>query len=268
LSPNDPLIAIGARNLGNNLRIVAYQKGRGLLQLSGENANKGTRCYFCLCQMENGRLEGHALRFNDNHISQMDGEAVSDDSEAPVLWALSGQSLVWKGATDMDSIIQNTYDLRHRWRIVAGHGERSQEGALVDELITTLVTTESASAVSELAAQHGLSIEKDYLHSAIGLTSRNSIVICQAHGSFETVADRLRNAGATHAIELDQDGSVSTHFVYKKGKQKHISDSRIFSSHYFRARASSLLIFKMLLGQEGGKYVPTEEDSSLGVSPA
>lgn len=263
LSPQDPLVVIGARNLGNNLRIVAYQKGLGLLQLAGENADEGTRDYFCMCCMLNEKLEAHKLRFFDNHISQIDGEAVSE-SEAAVRWAISGQPLVWESATDMDLIIKNTYDLRHVWRIAAGEGERSQKGALVDELVTALVTTESTRVVTEMAAKHGLPRENDYLHSAIGLTSKNTIVIIQAHGSFEMIAEKLRNAGATHAIELEEGGSVSSHFVYKKGKQTQIGDSRIFASHYFRARASGLLVFKMLT-RDGVDYIPTEEDSSLGL---
>ena len=132
LSPQDLLIVIGARNLGSNLGIVAYCKELGLLQLSGENANEGARDYYCICCMADGGLEFHRLRFFGSRVSQIDGENVSDN-EAPVLWALSGQPLVWESATDLGLIIESTYDLRHFYRIHAGEdrfGKRSQKAHL------------------------------------------------------------------------------------------------------------------------------------------
>jgi len=85
-------------------------------------------------------------------------------------------------------------------------------------------------------------------------------------GSYERVAETLSNAGATHAIELAQGGSVSTHFVYQQKRQSGLIDSRIFASHYFRACASALLVVKLLAeGKHGaGAYVPVKEDSTLG----
>lgn len=269
LSPQDPLIVVGARNLGNNLRIVAYKKEKGVLQLVGEDADKGNRDYFCLCHMDGGGVEAHKLRFEGGWVSHVDGERVAHDTEAPIRWALSGQPLLWSGQTDEHAIILNTYDLRHFWRIPTGEGRfgaRGHMGDLVEELVTFLVENGDANALKEKATELGMQREKDYLHSAIGVSGEGNLVIAQLHGSFERVADRLRKAGATHAIELDEGGSVSTHFVYQKGKKKTIGDSRIFASHYFRAKASALIVFRLTF-EEGGKnpYVPTEEDSNLGM---
>jgi len=233
LSPRDPLIVVGARNLGNNLRIVAYKKEKGLLQLFGEDADKGERDYFCLCYMHGGAVEPHTLRFAGGRISDVDGKTVSPDTEATVRWALSGQPLLWNGKTDEHAIILNTYDLRHFWHIPTGEGrfgERGHAGELVEELATILVATGDANALKERAAELGMQREQDYLHSAIGVSEEGNLVLAQLHGSFELVADRLRKAGATHAIELEEGGSVSTHFVYQKGTQRTIRDSLLQST--------------------------------------
>ncbi|GAG96491.1 unnamed protein product, partial [marine sediment metagenome] len=99
LAPNDPLVVIGARNLGNNLRIVAYKKEKGLLQLFGEDADKGDRLYWCLCYMSQGNLEPHTLKFKEGRISAIDGMCVEFGSETGIIWALSGQPLLWEGRT-------------------------------------------------------------------------------------------------------------------------------------------------------------------------
>lgn len=269
LCPNDPLVVIGARNLGNNLRIVAYRRGKGLLQLRGEEAHKGERDYHCLCCMDAGAVEAHTLRFREKgQISSVDGKQDSADDAASIQWALSGQPLLWNGKTDLDTIILNTYDLRHIWKIRAGEGRfgaREEAGTLVEDLVTTLVESGDVDQVKKRAAKLKLPRENDYFHSAIGVSQEGNLVIAQMHGSFELVADRLKKAGAIHAIELEEGGSVSTHFINKRRAQETIGESRIFASHYFRPRASALLILKVALEEGNPPYVPTEEDSTLGL---
>ena len=269
LLPNDPLVVIGARNLGNNLRIVAYRKGKGLLQLRGEDAHKGQRDYHCLCCMKGGAMEAHTLRFKEQgQISHMDGEPVDPIKAPSVQWALSGQPLLWNGETNLDTIILNTYDLRHVWEIRAGvgrFGTRAESGKAVEDLVTTLVETDDVSQVKALAEELDLPRENNYFHSAIGISQEGNLVIAQLHGSFERVADRLKKAGATHAFELEEGGSVSTHFINKKKGQQAIGQSRIFASHYFRPKASALLILKVAFEEGDPPYVPVEEDSTLGL---
>ena len=264
-----PVLVVGARNLGNNLRIIAYKKGKGLLQLKGEDADRGERDYFCLCNMEDEGIRPFTLRFMRDRVSHVDGDKVSAQTENRMLWALSGQPLLWNGVMDEDAVILNTYDLRHYWRIPTGEGRfgaRGQAGKIVEELVTPLVEGVGVDEIKAKAAKLGLPREVDYLHSAIGTSAQGDLVLVQAHGSFEQVADKLQKAGATHAIELDEGGSVSTHFVYQDRKQKTISDSRIFASHYFRARASALLLFRLVVEKgERLSYVPTHEDSELGI---
>ncbi|MGC8989059.1 MAG: hypothetical protein ACP5MD_02955, partial [Verrucomicrobiia bacterium] len=45
LKPDDPWFFVSARNLGNNLRIVAWIKSRGLFELNGEEAVSSGRIY-------------------------------------------------------------------------------------------------------------------------------------------------------------------------------------------------------------------------------
>jgi hypothetical protein len=269
LCPNDPLVVIGARNLGNNLRIVAYRKGKGLLQLRGEDAHKGERDYHCLCSMGTGAVEAHTLRFKEKgQISHMDGEPVEAAAAAPIQWALSGQPLLWNGETNLDTIILNTYDLRHVWKIRTGEGRfgtREESGKAVEDLVTMLVESGDVDQVKGLAEELDLPRENDYFHSAVGVSQEGNLVIAQLHGSFERVADRLRKAGAIHAIELEEGGSVSTHFISKRMEQETVSESRIFASHYFRPKASALLILKVAFEEGTPPYVPIEEDSTLGL---
>ena len=198
LSVQDPIIVIGARNLGNNLRIIAYKKGKGLLQLLGEDTDKSKRDYFCLCYVGNGEMRPHKLRFANEQISHIDGRSVAKDKEEPIIWALSGQPLLWNRRTNLNNIILNTYDLRHFWRIPTGEdrfGAQGHTGDLVEELVTLLVDTGSVSAVKEKAEELHLQREENYLHSAIGVSSDGSLLIAQLHGSFESVARTLKKAG-------------------------------------------------------------------------
>lgn len=268
LAADDPLLIIGARNLGNNLRIVAYKRENGILQLFGEDANKGDRVYWCICYTSNSNFEPHKLKFKEGRISEVDENVVKHTLEVEILWALSGQPLLRDGKTDENAIILNTYDLRHFFSIPTGEGRfgaRGHQGAIIEELVTILVDTGDAEKVKQKAVELDLHREQDYLHSAIGISKDGNLIVVQLHGSFELVAERLKRVGATHAIELDEGGSVSTHFVYQKDGQSVIGDSRIFASHYFRPRASALLIFKLAY-QEGNKpYIPVKEDSTLGL---
>jgi hypothetical protein len=262
LAPEDPLLIIGARNLGNNLRIIAYMKNKGILQVEGEEAGKGERPYHCLCLMDSGKLEAHELLFKGDRISSIDGTGAG--KRPGIRWALSGQPLLWGGEADTDTIIRATYDLRHFYRIPTGKGRfgsRSQEGDIAEEIITLLMDSDDAVKVRAYAAKLGLQPEKSYLHSAVGLSGSGDIIIVQEHGSFETVAETLRREGATHAIELDQGGSVSTHFVYKQDGQGAIGESRIFASHYFRDRASALLVFNLCRQKDDKPFVPVREEA-------
>ncbi len=247
-------------NLGNNLRIIAYRDGKGILQVDGEEAGKGERSYCCICRMDDGNLRAHELRFNGERVSSIDGAPAGKNSG--IQWALSGQPLLWGGKTDADQIIRTTYDLRHYYRIPSGKGRfgaRSQEGEIAEEIITLLVETDNAAEVREYAARHVLQPEESYLHSVVGLAGNGDVIIVQGHGSFEAIAETLRREGATHAIELDEGGSVSTHFVYKQSGQKTIGESRIFASHYFRDRASALLVFNLFAQDDDKPFVPVQE---------
>jgi hypothetical protein len=268
LSAGEPLLVISARNLGNNLRIIAYRRGEALMQLLGEGAETGRRPYWCLCCVDGGRLEAHRLRFDADAIGEIDGRTGNRGRAGRIQWALSGQPLLWDGRFRSNDVLLNTYDLRHIYNTETGqgrHGARSQEGHNAADLITTLVRTDSAAAVRQKAGQLGLRPERHYFHSAIGLDRRGDVVLVQCHGSFRRVAETLRAAGAAHAIELDEGGSVSAHLVYQPREGTQLQDHRILASHYFRPRASALLVFKLRAEQSPrGLYLPVKEDADLG----
>ena len=243
LKPEDPWLLIGARNLGNNLRIVGYDFQRGVLELDGESAISSDREYCCLCKTQDGNLIVDRVSFASGIPSRKD-----------LSWAVSGQELVWDGKpSPIEKIIPYTYDLRHVWRIegrtMAEMGARAYGGDLIEEMIDRFMELSDGlpSVMSDklirLAEQRGYSRERHYLHNAIGVTEDGKeVVIVQRHGSFEDVGETLARAGAFRAIELDQGGSCS---VMMGGTDQFIPGRTIFASHYFRPRGSALLIFKL-----------------------
>lgn len=246
LKPEDAWLLIGIRNIGNNLRIIAWDRERGLLELDGENATTSARSYCCLCKANDGRLLIDELSFAGGKLSRSD-----------LIWAASGQKLVWDGKpVAIDEIIPYTYDLRHVWRIpgtrVAGMG-RAYAGGLIEEMINEFMEVadwppqKAADKLIKFAMGKGYSRECDYLHSAIGISENGgTAIIVQRHGSFEKIAKTLIDVGAYRAIELDQGGSCS---VMIGGSSQFSPGRTIFASHYFRPTGLALLVFR--LGQLG-----------------
>jgi len=242
LLPADNWILTGARNLGNNLRIVGWDSRKGLLELNGENSGSG-REYCCLCKSENGELSIERVSFPN-------GKPDSNN----LSWAVSGQELVWEGKpSSLEKIIPYTYDLRHIWKIPGGAvpsmGSRPYSGSKIEEMcdrfvnISDLPAREVASILLDFARREAYERENDYFHNTIGISrSGDSIILLQQHGSFETVAASLAHAGAYRAIELDQGGSCG---LIMGGDSAFSPGRLLIASHYFRPRGLSLLIFKL-----------------------
>jgi len=242
LKPEDPWLIVGVRNLGNNLRVIAWDQKRGLLELNGENATTSGRPYWCLCKAHDGRLLIEKVSFGGGEPSRSD-----------LMWAASGQKLVWEGkSASIIDVIPYTYDLRHVWKIpgtpVAGVG-RAIAGELIEEAIGKFMEVanwppqESANELIKFATTKGYNRECDYMHSAIGISENGDFVILvQQHGKFEDIAETLIQAGAFRAIELDQGGSCS---VMIGGSNEFNPGRVIFASHYFRPRGLALLIFHL-----------------------
>lgn len=234
LKPEDPWLVIGARNLGNNLRIVGWRRDKGLLELNGEDATK--REYHCLCKRKAKNLSIEKVRFSK------EGEPLSELGESDLVWAVSGQNLLWDGKTpDIEQIIPYTYDLRHVWEIPAGGPLEEMMGKFM--AVANLLPQEAASELMNFAASRNYRRECNYLHSAVGISEHGeTISIVQQHGRFEDMAETLKHAGAYRAIELDQGGSCSITI----GGTRSFSPGRIiFASHYFRPRALSLIVFRL-----------------------
>ena len=238
LTPSDPWLTIGARNLGNNVRIVGYKAEAGLLQLNGENADKNNRDYTCLCMTHDG-LSIESIKFTGGRPNR-----------EGIIWAVSGQELVRDGQKrPIDTIIPYTYDLRHVWR-TSGARTIEQAPTWMPPMANCFVENMNKSpeelthALKALIKQRRFELEREhhYLHSAIGIDHSGNVLIVQRHGAFEAVAQTLIDAGADRAIELDQGGSVSTIL----GAAPASTYGRtVFASHYFRPRALSLLVFEL-----------------------
>jgi len=248
LKSDDPWLLVGARNLGNNLRIVGYKNDKAenqrLFQLNGENADKNESLeYSCLC-MKDGRLSIEKVKFIGGKPNQ-DG----------LTWAVSGQELVWDGnpvKSDLDietRIVPFTYDLRHVWR-TKGVSEIEQDPEwmpiMADCFVENLgkTPTELTQALKLLIEEKGFDFQREchYLHNAIGISRTGEVIIVQRHGKLEDVARTLCDAGSYRAIELDQGGSCS---VMLGGTDEFKPGRIIFASHYFRPRGIALLVFKL-----------------------
>jgi len=207
LRPEDSWLIVGIRNLGNNLRIIGWDRQHSLLELNGEHATSG-REYCCLCRTKDGRLLIDRLSFRG-------GKPNRDD----LIWAASGQELVWNGEpAPIEKIVAYTYDLRHVWQIagdpVPEMGPHANTGALIEEIsdrfldMSDSTVEEAAQELINFASAKGYGRTTDYLHSAIGISEdEETLVILQRHGRFEDVAETLIQAGVHRAIELDQGGS-------------------------------------------------------------
>lgn len=240
LKPDDKWIIVGARNLGNNLRIIGWDSSKGLLELNGENATSD-REYCCLCKTEDGSLSIEYLSFRGGKPNRYG-----------LTWAVSGQELVWDSKpAPIEKIIPYTYDLRHVWQIpggsVPGMGSRAYEGVLIEEMTDKFVevadssSEEAAQELVDFARTKGYARERNYLHSAIGISEDgDTLIVVQRHGAFEDVAESLIHAGACRAVELDQGGSCG---VMMGGSAEFKLGRVILASHYFRPRGLAFLIF-------------------------
>jgi hypothetical protein len=232
LKPEDPWLVIGARNLGNNLRIVGWRRDKGLLELNGEDATR--REYHCLCKRKAGSLSMERIKFSK------EGKPLSELGEGDLIWAVSGQCLLWDGErASIEQIIPYTYDLRHVWEIPDGDPLE----AMTDEFMAAAdsLPQEAASKLMNFATSKNYRRECNYLHSAVGISQDGAtIVIVQQHGKFEDIAETLKCAEAYRAIELDQGGSCS---VMIGGTRSFSPGRTIFASHHFRPRALSLIVF-------------------------
>lgn len=248
LMPENPWLLIGARNLGNNLRIVGWRKDKGLLELNGENATE--REYHCLCKRKAKGLSIEKIKFSK------EGKPISKLSEDDLVWATSGQRLLWDGkVADIKEIIPYTYDLRHVWEIPAGNPIEE----IMDKFmaVANLSPQEAASKLIDFATSKNYRRECNYLHSAIGISEHGeTLTIVQQHGKFEDLAETLKHAKAYWAIELDQGGSCS---IMMGGTRAFSPGRIIFASHCFRPRALSLIAFRLSQLSEGS----FKEDSDI-----
>lgn len=253
LKPEDPWLILGARNLGNNLRIIGWREDKGLLELSDENVTK--REYHCLCKRNAKGLSIEKIEFSE------EGEPISKLSESNLIWAVSGQKLLWDGkVADIKEIIPYTYDLRHVWKIPADDSIEEIMNKFM--AVANLLPQEAADDLINFAASKGFRRECSYLHSAIGISEYGeTMIIVQQHGKFEDVAETLKHAGAYRAIELDQGGSCS---IMIGGTEGFSPGRTISASHYFRPRALSLIVFHL---SQLSKETFNEDSNLLSANP-
>jgi len=249
LSPADKFILTGARNLGNNLGTVAWDRQKGLFELLGENAATNGREYTCFCQTADERLTIARVAFAG-------GKPNRDDLN----WAVSGPELVWNSSpSPLWRIISYDYDLRHVWKtkfemdsgpMRVGRVPTEEATHAVIQLSNKFVETlylpaeQATREITEVAAELNLQRENNYLHSALGIKENGDVMLFQMSGSFEQASALLVLLGTNKAIEMDQGGSCQIAI----GGDKELQTSAgipLFSSHHFRKWGLAVLIFSL-----------------------
>jgi hypothetical protein len=244
-----PLLAIGNGNLGNNLRFIAYSQVQGLFALPGEDTIDSNREYACLFVDPEGQLVIEKQIFPKG----------KPKSDLGINWATSGQPIVWD--SDVVPIYENItefYDLRHVFHLPteAQIDEATKRVARkqLDELMAVYMDVfplqhqEANARLIRKVMELNLKREPNYLHSAIGMNAE-SVFVVQRHGLVEDIARTLVNLRAERALLLDQGGSVGTYFRSNPRLEgEFLPGSFIFTSHYFRNRRLSIIVFVLAKG--------------------
>lgn len=198
------------RNAVQNPRCIMWSREQGICQSRHEHAERSRRPYYGIAVLKSGKLR--AVKFLPS-AGMPDDDVQQFGAGIPVLW--SGQVLT------IEQIAPEVADLSHLWRLPVSStyptSERDRETfdrlRAVFELHRHATTEEAAEAILDAARGRtepripALAREENYLHQAIGVLPDGGLVIVVAHGSLEQIGELAREAGATHAVVIDNGGS-------------------------------------------------------------
>ncbi len=196
--PRRRFIALGARNLGNNLGYLAFLKGKGLFYLEDE-PKLGISSYTCFFWGPNGfGIGDFSVDFKEGRISRQ-GETEGYD------FVVSGLPLV-KGGEPVDiqgeEFLRKCTDVRHIFYFTLQEEEElfqgypNEMGGFLGRLLGLFVKGHTRAW---------------YVHSGVGITEGGDLLILQAPGTLEEVAGLAKGEGARDFIVLDNGGSC---FLY------------------------------------------------------
>ena len=188
------------RDLIQNPRCIAYTEELGLCQSSHEQASLSQRPYFGISFLADGRLRADRFLPSEGFPE----EIRQFGAGTPVLW--EGRVLTLR------EFAPEASDPSHVWRFQSGSNEADMKRfrSLQSIFMEYRHEPEDIAAealLREAASDPPLTRERSYLHNALGVREDSGLVIVVANGSLETIGQIALEAGATHAIVVDNGGS-------------------------------------------------------------
>jgi hypothetical protein len=220
------------RNAFQNPRSPIFSRKYGLCQAAGEEVEKSRRAYYGIAHLGDGRLRGLALHF-DRPIPE---EIQFWSAGVPVLW--DGRVLT------PEEMAPEAGDFCHLWdlRVYEGEGHRAEDVTRFDRLKAVFDRHLHAPAAEAgraiLREARGLERESAYLHNAVGVGA-DALVIVLANGPLEFIGETARQAGATHAVVMDNGGSCQIALKRMGAPPRPLAES-----HYFREPTIALAAYE------------------------
>ncbi len=227
-NPMRRLIAVGARNLGNNHNAIAWQHDLSprLFKVRGDPMNLSRYC--CITWLRERTLALRDLSFAGDRVLDND-----TDISGVVDWCAYGSPILRGGEVlSLDKTISEYSDIRH----VLAFVRESPEGRHIEKEIFQNYPESYRENTLRAWREQGVPRQR-FLHNALGL-SKDHIFIVQREGTPEEVANWLKEAGAADGILLDNGASVFcwAWWLHPKG-------GFLFAAPDYRPPASAIVAF-------------------------
>jgi len=216
IKPDHPVLVISIRNVLSNLRCGVWVKGltASFITVQGEST-VATRPYHII-----GMRKGNLFA----------GELVpTKDSLADFDWLFSGVPVVWDSKTvHLNRIVTEVADPAHIWKLPRGHhpdktSTSEKQWEEMNKIFCNSLTWKreaAGEAILTAATEMKLERESNYLHNLLGIDADRNLLQLIAVGTLENLGNTMKRMGATHALMVDNGGSIAVHF-YPKGVKHH-----------------------------------------------
>jgi hypothetical protein len=227
------------RNCPQNDRCPIYSHLTGICQNKHELATSSMRPYYGIAHLSDGRLRPEALDFR---------KPVPSD----IRYFSAGTVVLWEDKVcDDRMIVTETADPSHMWDLQAdaANGSPGKDVHEADRLSALFrkfrhaSADEAATALLSAATGHGR--QTCYLHNALAVGG-DCVIIVVAHGSLEAIGSLCKQAGASHAVIMDNGGSVNIGL-----RRVGMPLRSIVESHYHRPLTITLCAFELDFDEAG-----------------
>src|ERR1017187_2711969 len=197
--PRRRVLVIGARNLGNNHRFVAWQNEEQprLFHVAGDPLGYLNDRYLTLDRSD--RLQARTLTLKEDGVLENDL-----DISSVLRWCMFANCILQDGkVVSIEDTIEHYYDIAHVLALDRAKVADEKVLAEIYEGYPTTFRTNALRALVELRVPRNR-----FLHNVVGLSS-DRIFIVQREGTPEELGSALADVGAQDAFILDNGGSRS-----------------------------------------------------------